>query len=138
MCHLILLLPLFGLPLFWIWPFELALPSYLAVLLLSGWVYWYAIAAMRRQVVIGPETLLHSQGEVVSRVADGLRIRVQSELWGADGDEALKPGDAVEVVGIEGLRLRVKRLGQRGTGDSVKHLTRGTCHDSRAHMRSRP
>ena len=135
MCHLILLLPIFGLPLFWIWPLELALPSYLLVLLLSGWVYYYAIAAMRRQVAVGPETLLYSAGEVVSRDAEGLQVRVQSVLWSAHGDEALKTGDAIEVVGIEGLRLRVRSPGDTRTGESVKFLEQ-TCHDPSAHTRS--
>lgn len=113
MCHLVLGLPILGLPIFWLWPLDLALPVYLVILLLSGWVYYYTFAAMRRAVVVGPETLLHSHGQVVS-VADGrVCVRVQSELWRADSDAELNPGDRVEVVGVDGLRLQVARLGER-------------------------
>lgn len=38
MCHLVLFMPLIGLALFWLLPFYLALPLYLAILFLSGFV----------------------------------------------------------------------------------------------------
>lgn len=107
MCHVVLLLPFFGLPVFWLWPLSLALPIYLVILLLSVWVYYYTIVAMRRKVIVGPETLLHSCGEVESAPAGVLRVRVQSEHWSARSAEKLKPGDSIEVVGIDGLTLRV-------------------------------
>jgi hypothetical protein len=46
MCHLALLLPLLGLPLFWVWPLDLALPVYAVLLLVSAGVYYrYGIRA---------------------------------------------------------------------------------------------
>lgn len=65
MCHLILLLPFVGFAVFWLWPLELALPSYLAALLLSAWVYYHAVAALDWKVRVGAETLLHRRGELV-------------------------------------------------------------------------
>ena len=112
MCHLILLLPFFGLPVFWLWPLSTALPVYFVILLLSAWVYYYTIAAMRRKVTIGPETLLHSRGEVVVKYGVRITVRIQGELWNAKSREELVPGDAIEVVGIDGLVLRVNRLQQ--------------------------
>ncbi|MEA3274090.1 MAG: NfeD family protein [Pseudomonadota bacterium] len=116
MCHLVLLLPLIGLPVFWLWPLSVALPVYLVILLLSAWVYYYAIVAMRKKVTVGPETLPHSRGEVVGADAGGFCVRVQSELWSASSREALKPGDAIEVVDVDGLTLRVTKVGQAGSG----------------------
>jgi len=121
MCHLILLLPFVGLPVFWLWPLELALPVYLLILLLSGWVYYYTIAAIRRKVAVGPETLLHSRGEVVGQDAVQTWVRVEGELWGATTGDELHPGDAVEVVGIEGLVLQVSRLDSSRGSVSVHH-----------------
>lgn len=116
MCHLILLMPIIGLPVFWLWPLGLALPVYLVILLLSSWVYYYAIVAMGRQVTVGPETLLHSRGEVVYAGEGGLQVRVQSELWSATFREDLQPGDTIEVVGIDGLTLKVTRTTPAGIG----------------------
>jgi len=53
MCHVILLLLFFGLPVFWLRPLSMALPVYLLILLLSAWVYYYTIAAMCRDVTEG-------------------------------------------------------------------------------------
>ena len=110
MCHLILLMPLLGLPLFWLWPLSLALPVYVVILLLSAWFYYYAMLAMRQVVVVGRETLLHTHGKVVRAEPRDLRVRVQSELWRARSGDDLHPGDDIEVIGVDGLRLRVKRL----------------------------
>ena len=120
MCHLILLLPFFGLPVFWLWPLSVALPVYLVILLLSVWVYYYTIAAMRRKVIVGPETLLYSCGEVVSTPAGGLGVRVQSELWSVSSADDLKAGDSIEVVGVNGLTLSVEKRCQAGSGLSAE------------------
>ena len=112
MCHLALLLPFFGLPVFWLWPLSTALPSYLVILLLSAGIYYYAIAAMRRKVVTGPEALLHSEGVVVSQYGLKTTVRVQGELWSAHSKDELVPGDIIHVVDVDGLSLQVRRYVQ--------------------------
>jgi len=47
MCHLVLLLPLFGLTVFWLWPPAVAIPVYLVVLAVSAGVYYLTLVAMR-------------------------------------------------------------------------------------------
>jgi membrane protein implicated in regulation of membrane protease activity len=121
MCHVILLLPLLALPIFWFAPLSIAVPAYAAVLILSGWIYLLAIRAMHRPVQTGLEALLHSRGEVLAK-ADGLfRVRVHSEVWNAESEDTLRPGDSVEVVAIEELRLRVRRIGETG-GDPARGI----------------
>jgi membrane protein implicated in regulation of membrane protease activity len=116
MCHLMLLLPLLALPIFWLAPLSIAVPAYAAVLILSGWIYLLALRAMHRPVQTGMEALLHSRGEVLAK-ADGLfRVRVHSEVWNAESKDTLKSGDRVEVLAIDGLRLRVCRIGETGAG----------------------
>jgi membrane-bound ClpP family serine protease len=124
MCHLILLLPFFGLPVFWLWSLYLALPVNLVIQLQSARVYYYTIAAMRRQVTVGPETLLHSRGEVVAQFGLKTFVRVQGEIWSASSGDDLKSGDAIEVVGVDGLTLRVSRPGQAGSGVLAQHTGR--------------
>ena len=60
MCHLVLLLPILALPLFWFAPLAIAVPAYVVVLILSGWFYWLAVSAMRRPVHTGAEALAHT------------------------------------------------------------------------------
>ncbi|HKK07050.1 MAG TPA: NfeD family protein [Gammaproteobacteria bacterium] len=110
MCHLILLLPIIALPVFWLWSWPIAVSVYAAVLLFSGWTYMYAMFAMRRPVVTGVEYTLHSRGVVVDDAPEGLRVRVNSEYWPAECDRPLHTGDAIRVVGREGLTLIVEPL----------------------------
>ena len=110
MFHLILLMPVFALAVFWIWPLTVAAPVYAAVALLSLWMYALIWRAMRRPVQAGAEELTHSIGEVMAVQEDGLRVRVHSEMWNAQSNDPLHRGDRVKVVGMAGLTLQVRRL----------------------------
>ena len=115
MCHLILVMPMLVLPVLWLLPLGEGLTLYLAVLLMTGAVYWLAIKAMRAPIVSGKETVLRRVGRV--RAADGRRgsVWVGSELWSAESrDASLAVGDAVEVIGIDGLRLIVRKTDAAG------------------------
>lgn len=111
MCHLILVMPIVALPVLWLLPLGEGLPLYLVALLVTGTVYWLAIKAMRAPVVSGKQTVLRRRGSV--RFTDGHRasVWVASELWSAESrDTPLAVGDTVEVVGIDGLRLIVRKI----------------------------
>ena len=110
MCHLILLLPLISLPIFWLVPITAALPIYGAVFLVSVWVYWYVVQAMRRPVVAGREELLHATGHVLDAHGKTAHVRIHSEIWSAESADRLKVDDVVEVLDVDGLRLRVRRF----------------------------
>jgi membrane-bound ClpP family serine protease len=111
MCHLILALPFVALPVLWLLPAGEGIAVYAVALAVTGAVYWLAVKAMRTPVQIGTETLLHAVGTV--RAVDGRKgaIWVASELWSAEFAEGVPAvGDAVEVVGIDGLRLVVRKV----------------------------
>ena len=110
MCHVLLILPLLALPVFWWLPLGIAAPTYAVVLGLSGATYAAALKAMRRPVVTGKEALLHGEG-LVERDADGeLSVRILGERWAARAEgQELKSGDRVTVAGKDGLTLRVRR-----------------------------
>jgi membrane-bound ClpP family serine protease len=110
MAHLTLLLPLVGLGVFWLLPLPLAVPAYLAILLVSVAVYVLALRAVHRAVQTGAEGMAHRVGRVID--ADGARGRVEvaGEIWNAVAAEPLRRGERVEVVGVgDGLTLRVRR-----------------------------
>lgn len=111
MCHLLLLLPIIALPVFWLLPAEVASGLYAAVILASIGVYWLVVQAMRAPVVAGIEALMHAIGAV--RDVDGRKasVWVGSALWSAEPEAGvLNVGDAVEVVGAEGIVLKVRKV----------------------------
>lgn len=111
MCHLILALPFLGLMVFWLWPLSVAAPVYAAIFLLSLALYYLIMQAMRRPVVTGAEELLHGIGRVIEVHQKKVRIRVHSEIWNAVSTDRLRAGDQVEITGVEGLVLQVRRSG---------------------------
>jgi membrane-bound serine protease (ClpP class) len=59
----------------------------------------------RRRTAVGVEALVGSTGTVDD---DGW-IRIAGVRWRADAAQALEPGDRVEVTGVSGLVLSVRR-----------------------------
>ncbi len=111
MAHLTLLLPLVGLGVFWLLPLPLAIPAYLAILLVSGTVFVLALRVMHRAVQTGAEGMAHRFGEVVDGDGTRGRVEVKGEIWNAVASEPLRKGERIEVVGVaDGLTLRVRRI----------------------------
>lgn len=115
MCHLILMLPVAALPLFWFLPLTIAGPLYGAAATMAGVVYCYAWETGRRPVKIGRKRLCDTKGLVVA-AQPVLRVKVDGEIWRARTPEALVPGDEVRVADLKGLILRVAKT-SRGAGE---------------------
>lgn len=110
MCHLLLLLPVLALPVFWLWPAWVAVPVYGAAALISGVLYWYAWKSARMPKLNGAEGMLGARGRVVQRGERSVTLFFHGELWSAEArGETLVVGDEAVVEGIEGLRLRVRK-----------------------------
>jgi membrane-bound ClpP family serine protease len=45
-----------------------------------------------------------------TRLAPGGLVFVQGAIWSADASEVVEVGEQVEVVGIDGLRLKVRKV----------------------------
>ena len=115
MCHLVLALPLLALPVFWLLPLDAAIPLYGATLAVTAGVYLLAVIAMRKPVCTGADDLLRAVGTVRAVRGNALTVWVKSELWSAeDGNDAMAVGDAVEVLAVDGLNLRVRKLRNAG------------------------
>lgn len=70
------------------------------------------VRAQRRPLAVGAPALVGRIGEVRQRVAPLGQIQVAGELWAAEidpGAPAIEEGSRVEVTGVEGLRLQVRR-----------------------------
>ena len=63
-------------------------------------------------MTLGFEGLVGEVGEVRERLDLKGKVFVHGEVWTAEGPERLEPGDRIEVVGYDGMRLKVKRAGE--------------------------
>lgn len=111
MCHLVLLMPVLGLGVFFVLPLPAALAVYLVIAAASALLYKAVIDAMRRRVVTGREALLGARADV-RRVESGrLVVCFGGELWTAQGtgfgDGGPHPGDHVVISQVRGNTLVV-------------------------------
>jgi membrane protein implicated in regulation of membrane protease activity len=70
---------------------------------------------------LDPHRLISSVGEVNEEIHPNELgvVLVKSELWSATSDEVIKRNERVEVVGIEGNVLRVRRVQEQQTTDPL-------------------
>ena len=83
-----------------------------AALTTAALVFGVVAAAMKareRPPAAGAEQLIGMRGEVVDWDGEKGRVRANGEIWAARGGRALQAGDAVRIVGREGLILIVER-----------------------------
>ncbi len=82
-------------------------------------VLHFAIRAQKAPVQVGMMALTGQQGiaQVTFKTGHG-QVLLNAELWSAEATADSPPihkGDRVEVVAIEGLRLKVRKVSDRGT-----------------------
>jgi membrane-bound serine protease (ClpP class) len=68
------------------------------------------VRAQRRPPVHGAEGMIGAIGVTQHRLAPAGTIVVRGEYWNAESDEVVDAGERVEVTGVDGLRLRVRRV----------------------------
>lgn len=71
----------------------------------------FAIRGQLRPVEVGREALVGRIGETRTEMSPNGMVHVAGEMWTATLDDELatiKAGERVEIVGVDGLRLRVK------------------------------
>jgi membrane-bound serine protease (ClpP class) len=66
------------------------------------------VRAHRAQVATGAEGLLHKHGVTRTSVGGRGKVFVQGEIWNASADEEIPAGTPIEVVSVDGLKLRVR------------------------------
>lgn len=75
-----------------------------AVLVEIGWIWYWLRWTKRGKPRAGPEAMVGERGEITE---DGW-VRVQGELWKAQGTERFEPGQTVHVTGVDGLTLIIE------------------------------
>lgn len=72
----------------------------------------FGVRALRTPIRAGVESLTGKTGTVRAWGEASGQVQLESELWSAEaaeGSEKIRKGDAVEVVEVKGLRLKVKK-----------------------------
>jgi len=76
-----------------------------------GFVVFKVAQSRRMKVKAGPEQWIGKTGTAVSAVAPRGEVRVEGQTWKAESLGAeVKVGEQVEIVGREGLVLKVKPM----------------------------
>jgi len=109
MCHVLFLLPILGLPLFFMFPWELALPLYAGVCFVSAAFYWLLWRTVRRPATTGIDGMVGGVGTVFDCGEGKTKVSYRGEIWDAVSKQAISPGEPVEILGIEGLKLVIRR-----------------------------
>ena len=88
-------------------PWGLVLVSLAAVVEVAETFFWIHLSR-RRRIRAGAETLIGARAVVASSCRPSGQVRVQGELWRARCEAGAEPGQAVRIVGRDGLTLLVE------------------------------
>lgn len=75
-------------------------------------VSYLVFRAQKSKPALGFEGLVGEVGEVRAKLSPAGKIFVHGEYWNAEGDGEIDVGEKVEVVGSQGMVLKVRRPGQ--------------------------
>jgi membrane-bound serine protease (ClpP class) len=81
----------------------------IAAALLEGFEIWLYFRWRKVKAMSGSETLIGATGKTVGVCDLTGQASIRGQLWSVEADERLERGAEVEVVGMEGLRLKVRR-----------------------------
>ena len=91
---------------------KVLIPTVLAVSGFFAVVATLAFKAYMRKPVAGSRGMIGERGSAMSRIAPQGKVFVHGEIWDALSEEVIEQGERVEVTGIEGLTLKVRRADQ--------------------------
>jgi membrane-bound serine protease (ClpP class) len=81
-----------------------------AVAVVAGFLTLLVVRSARAPVTTGSEGMLAVRGVARSPLAPAGKVFVRGELWNAVAEGAVAAGQSVEVVGQDGLTLRVRAV----------------------------
>lgn len=108
-CHLLVGLPLGVWAALVFLPPPLAWPTAATLSAISVFVVVKSWQAMRQAILTGREAMKGKLAEVREWHGQEGQINYRGELWSARGPEALRPGDWVVIMDIEGLKAIVQK-----------------------------
>ena len=85
------------------------LPTVAGFAVCAGVVLYAVGRSFLADPVAGVDEMLGSRGTAATTLSPDGKVFVRGEYWSADANEEISEGDAIEVVAVEGMRLRVRR-----------------------------
>lgn len=82
----------------------------LLTILIVGVILSMIIKALRKKTITGVQTLVGVKGTAVSDVFQSGVVNVGGEEWQAYSDEQIKARDLVEVLEVNGMKVKVKKI----------------------------
>jgi membrane-bound serine protease (ClpP class) len=89
------------------------MPSVVAMSAFVGLVVLAVTRSLRMPEITGAGELLGLEGKAQTALEPEGMVFVRGEIWKAHAQEPVAPGERVEVVGVEGLELRVRKAAPR-------------------------
>jgi membrane protein implicated in regulation of membrane protease activity len=105
--HLILLLPILALGLFFVFRWQIALILYIPILLGSLAVFLKVLHAQRQPRTTAEEAMIGAGAVVVEVRKGGALVEYQGEIWQAVSTVPLHPHEEVLIQAVNGLSLTV-------------------------------
>jgi len=98
----------------WLLGVEIPLPVLIVTALLMGVIvfmtYKLVIPALHKKRITGSEGMIGLEGTVIEPLTPVGAVRVEGENWKARAvGENIAAGEEVEILGVDGLTLRVSR-----------------------------
>jgi len=78
--------------------------------LVAVFLLFVAVRAFSNRVRTGAEGMVTERGVVRESLDPRGKVWVHGELWSAEADEPIPVGDEVEVVQVNGMRLKVRKI----------------------------
>ena len=121
MCHLIFFLPVFALPVFWLFPFSIAVLIYLIICAISFFVYFKIFQAMRMKRQNGKEAMLGKTCCVIQDLAPEGKIQYATEIWNAmTNGKTFQKGEHVKISGFDwGMRVLVEEIAPKANAKNL-------------------
>ena len=89
----------------WPWGLLVVLPA----AGLEAFEIWLYLRWRKVKAVSGSETLIGAIGKTVGVCDPDGQASIRGQLWTIECDEPLERGAEIEVIGMEGLKLKVRR-----------------------------
>jgi len=91
--------------------YKVIIPAVLATAAFFVFAVGAALRAQMRRPSTGREGLVGERGTATSDIDPAGQVFIHGEIWNVTSAERISKGEEVEVVGVDGLRLEVRRAG---------------------------
>jgi membrane-bound serine protease (ClpP class) len=79
------------------------------ILALAALIGYVVYTTYRRRIATGRQGMVGLKGTAISAIDPSGRVRVQGEIWQAVSAQSVAEGEAIVVLAVDGMRLKIKK-----------------------------